>query len=221
MIKTIGTLSLSLFVALPAAGLTISESLSERDITRERSLTQSATALDSYREDITFELTDLSLSPGDDVSLQLDFSGPLTLEGYFASPNFNLDLYLFNGPIISGSNEGVPDEPVPVGLDNATSFSTFSSGWDGSTFVNLTGSVAVSAPIGGNASLDGLTWDFAAPDWVATATTVDFRFVVTHQYRTDTVIDPERNLITFIPEPTSLGLVGIGSLALTRRRREA
>lgn len=209
-------------------GLELALSPKPSDFSHPKGYSESPT---NYREDLVYRLPVGTISPGEAVDIKLNFPGALQLENYFTGRHFSLRASLSNTigiPISSNRDldthlallekssliQEFTTDRGSLGslIDPQSVVTTLVRQWIGTTLT----------PTSDFGRVGALNWAYTAPDWTSSDTELTFEFLVSIQTRgfdSSEFPDPQRDLITFVPEPAGLilGLVGFTFLGSRQR----
>lgn len=220
--KVVAALGLLGVLALcrPVSGLDLELNLNPADFTRTRiySVTASGTV---YTEAVNFTTAAGSISPGVPVDIRVNLSSPILMENYFPGTPFGVLTMLTKGAppptfIHSFSSD------LSINMENLAIAGTQHEGWTSVPNTLRQSTVAFVSPTAGFGRVNGLRWRYTAPSWTPAGSAVQLllSFQIVHG-SSSPFADPGRNLVTFVPEPSSCAFVlsFLSTMVLPRRVR--
>ena len=183
----------------------------------------SETAPPRFREDLAYNQPVGTIGPGDSIDITLRFPEPLQMEDYFSERSFFLRAKLLRGTPVSGFNQILDTDLTLIGQVDLNRESTGDGGWLGGLTVEQSVTTTLT-PTSDSGRISALRWTYTAPDWTPSDTEVAFEFLASMQTRgfdPSELPDPQRDLITFVPEQSGLALCFVAWFSLGTCRQWA
>jgi hypothetical protein len=194
--------------------------LSPNDFTRHHvySATSSGAA---YTDAIFFTLPGLSISSGDPVDVRANLLQPVRMEDYFNGAPFSAYAQLMRGNPPPTFPQTFSSSLTLPGAQNLALASTEHTAWSSvpSTFRQF--AILSVTPTAEFGQISALEWHYTAPSWTPPGGSVNLQLSFQIVYGSGVPFaDPERNLVTFLPEPAAPTLAAmLFPLMIVRRRR--
>lgn len=200
-----------------AKGVVVNLDLSAGNFTHTRVYRQNSSTTD-FREDLRYATPVGLIGPNEPITVRLNFSEPIQLEDFYSGKDFFLRMQLLRGSAVSGYNENLTTTLDVTGLVDLSTETLGSGGWlseiEGGTVEHEV--AAHLTPTETFGQFGGADWTYTSPSWTPDNTDVRLEFLLTLQTRDispSVLSDPGRDLITFVPEPSTAALL-VGALSL-------
>lgn len=206
-----------------AKGVVVDLDLSPGDFTHTRAYRESSSTTD-FREDLRYTTPVGLIGPSEPITVRLNFAEPIQLEDFYSGKDFFLRMQLLRGSPVSGYNKPLTTTLNMTGLVDLSAGTPGGGGWlseiEGGTVEHEV--AATLTPTETFGQFSGVEWTYTSPNWTPNNTDVRLEFLLTFQTREispNVLPDPGRDLITFVPEPSTAAIfVGAMSMLMVRPR---